>query len=77
MKRFASASSVAAGRGFRRPSSNAWRADANVTLVAVADTFRDRANSCLTNLRGIDAVRKQSRCSERSHLHWDWRRISK
>ena len=35
------------------------RADASVTLVAVADTFRDRANSCLTNLRRIDAVRNK------------------
>ncbi len=28
------------------------RADDNVRLVAVADTFRDRADSCLTRLRG-------------------------
>jgi predicted dehydrogenase len=33
------------------------RADNNVTLVAVADTFRDRANSCLTRLRGMEGVR--------------------
>ena len=35
------------------------RADANVTLVAVADAFRDRANSCLTGLRRIEAVRNK------------------
>ncbi|HZZ77648.1 MAG TPA: Gfo/Idh/MocA family oxidoreductase [Gemmataceae bacterium] len=33
------------------------RADSNVRLVAVADAFRDRAESCLTRLRGNAAVR--------------------
>jgi len=33
------------------------RADNNVRLVAVADTFRDRANSCLEALRNNAAVR--------------------
>ncbi|MSQ96052.1 MAG: Gfo/Idh/MocA family oxidoreductase [Gemmataceae bacterium] len=33
------------------------RADENCRLVAVADTFRDRANRCLTGLRGNAAVR--------------------
>src|ERR1019366_4539102 len=33
------------------------RADANVRLVAVADTFRDRADRCLTDLRNDAAVR--------------------
>jgi predicted dehydrogenase len=33
------------------------RADDNVRLVAVSDTFRDRANSCLTRLRNTEAVR--------------------
>lgn len=32
------------------------RADPNVRLVAVADTFRDRAESCLTRLRGVQAI---------------------
>jgi len=35
------------------------RADANVRLVAVSDTFRDRANSCLTGLRNNEAVRNK------------------
>src|SRR5271166_4789024 len=35
------------------------RADNNVRLVAVADTFRDRAEACLTRLRGIAAVRNK------------------
>jgi myo-inositol 2-dehydrogenase/D-chiro-inositol 1-dehydrogenase len=35
------------------------RADDNVRLVAVADTFRDRANSCLARIRGIEAVRNK------------------
>jgi predicted dehydrogenase len=35
------------------------RADNNVRLVAVADTFRDRAESCLTHLRGLEAVRNK------------------
>src|SRR2546421_9634190 len=33
------------------------RADANCRLVAVADTFRDRANRCLMDLRNNEAVR--------------------
>ncbi len=33
------------------------RADDNVRLVAVSDTFRDRADSCLTRLRNNAAVR--------------------
>ena len=33
------------------------RADTNVRLVAVADTFRDRADGCLRHLRGIEGVR--------------------
>jgi myo-inositol 2-dehydrogenase / D-chiro-inositol 1-dehydrogenase len=33
------------------------RADNNVRLVAVSDTFRDRAESCMRRLRGIEAVR--------------------
>lgn len=35
------------------------RADENVRLVAVADTFRDRINSCLTRLRNNAAVRNK------------------
>ncbi len=35
------------------------RADTNVRLVAVADTFRDRADDCLRRLRGIEAVRNK------------------
>src|SRR5688500_18649212 len=35
------------------------RADPNVRLVAVADTFRDRAKSCLLRLRTLDAVRNK------------------
>jgi len=34
-------------------------ADNNVRLVAVADTFRDRATNCLRHLRGLDTVRNK------------------
>jgi myo-inositol 2-dehydrogenase/D-chiro-inositol 1-dehydrogenase len=32
------------------------RADSNVRLVAIADVFRDRAERCLTDLRGVEAI---------------------
>ena len=32
------------------------RADSNVRLVAIADAYRDRAERCLTDLRGVEAI---------------------
>ncbi len=55
---FASAWSAAAGAALA-PSSSACAPDNNVRLVAVADTFRDRAESCLTGLRNNAAVRNK------------------